>query len=51
MRPQIQAADEIIFNVGRQGIGPGTLTQQELLMILADPSLLQRTTFVFGATF
>ena len=37
MRPEIESAGEILFNIGRRGIGPGSLTAQEFEYIMSNP--------------
>ncbi len=51
LQPHIENADEILFNIGRNGIKPGSLTAQEFEFVLGNPNILAKTTFVFGATF
>jgi hypothetical protein len=48
--PELRNADEIIFNVGERGIGAGTLTAEEL-GVLVNEGLLDKVTFVTGLTF
>jgi RHS repeat-associated protein len=51
MQPEIENAGEILFNIGRSGIKPGSLTAQEFQFIMGNPSFLQKTIFLFGATY
>ncbi len=51
MRPPIENASEIVFNIGRSGIGPGTLTAEEFQFVIGNPDILAKTLFIFGATF
>src|SRR5579885_3147562 len=51
MRGPIENASEIVFNIGRGGIEPGSLTAQEFQFVTEDQTLLAKTTFVFGHTF
>ncbi|WP_149403029.1 RHS repeat-associated core domain-containing protein, partial [Dictyobacter arantiisoli] len=44
--PHIDKADEILFNIGRNGLAPGSLTEQEFMYILSKEQILQRTQFV-----
>ncbi len=51
MRPEIDRADEIMFNVPEGGIIPGTLTHQEHQHIQSDPALREKTTYYTGAVY
>lgn len=51
MRPYIENASEIVFNIGRSGIGPGTLTAQEFQFVTENPGIMVKTIFVFGQTY
>ncbi len=51
MTSPIEDAGELLFNVGADGINPGSLTSQEFQFILENPILLAKTIFVFGVTF
>ncbi len=51
MRGPIKNAGEILFNIGRDGLGPGSLTAQEFQFVIETPDILAKTTFLFGATF
>jgi len=51
MQPHIDAASQILFNVGESGIGPGTLTAQEFQYVIGNPNILEKTIFTFGHLF
>ncbi|GHO66814.1 hypothetical protein KSC_057060 [Ktedonobacter sp. SOSP1-52] len=51
MRPPIEAADEIVFNIGRTGLTPGSLTAQEFQFVMENAHILMKTTFLFGPKF
>ncbi len=50
LQAAINTANSIVFNIGRNGFQTGGLTAQEFRYILSVPGLLQKTIFVFGAT-
>lgn len=50
LRSPILGADEIIFNIGEGGIRAGSLTAQELQLIVSE-GILDRVTFVTGLTY
>jgi len=51
LEPAIENSSEILFNIGRDGIIPGSLTAQEFQFVIENPALLQKAIFLFGATY
>jgi RHS repeat-associated protein len=51
MRPAVDGAGQIVFNMPRGGLSEYPLTQQEYNHIMSNPDLIDRTVFVYGGTF
>ncbi|HEU5376785.1 MAG TPA: hypothetical protein VFV38_15220 [Ktedonobacteraceae bacterium] len=51
IQPHIEAANEILFNIGRGGIEPGSLTAQEFHFVIGNVNILRKTIFLFGQTY
>ena len=51
LEPAIEGSNEILFNIGRDGITSGSLTAQEIQFVIENQNLLQKAIFLFGATY